>query len=675
MKNLLINLFTLLALLYPLQSKADGVAQLQQALADLGYRPGPVDGQYGRQTADALEQFLQRANLQFDGNPTSDLIEFTIDFRNYSVRPTELLASLVTQSVHPFSLSDDQVCETLRVLPLRETFEVAQSRGLNCDLRIKLNLDLPKAYDGILELREYSRANSVVIPSINLDTIEPIYSNIAAPRQYFNEQYRNFSQTVESATNAADVNFCRHWLPELQAIMPDPSKNLDGSGSWLEGSLVDAQVICADALPLLYLSALSNSSQAEQSLLYSKRLVETWVETDAPQNLYFDTRGANTNFMYILIINQVTAGVELLHSGFNWEPEQYESYKNWAIKRVLQIFPFELHNPTAERFCSRPTSGDMFSDECQNAAALAAQAMLRVGILTQSAELVENAYLIFHRYMSAIRPDGSPAFDSMRGCYAADYVAWAAMFSDGFLFQWSRISEIDWSLSVNNGGTVEDMFSYALSVVQNPNLVNNYAGTKRFDECYDASGNLQQVRSPNPQNSFATYLFYNEPQQFAALHGQWLSRNQLTRSGGPLYDNVLQNSGATILRENQTAHPIDQNDEWNGRYVITWSLFNEFLNDYETTARDILELENGRGEIQAGWLVDASMGPSEAFRANMAVSYDLEGNLSLEGFLDYWCCDSPEEYVQIIGNISEGELFDGVTSGSRRYQVSLAEAR
>ena len=89
------------------------------------------------------------------------------------------------------------------------------------------------------------------------------------------------------------------------------------------------------------------------------------------------------------------------------------------------------------------------------------------------------------------------------------------------------------------------------------------------------------------------------------------------------------------MRENQTADPIDKNDEWNGRYVVTWSLFNEVLNDYETTARDILELENGRGEIQAGWLVDGSMGPSEAFRANMAVSYDFEGNLSLEGFLDY----------------------------------------
>ena len=675
MKNLLISLFTLLALLYPLQSKAEGVAQLQQALADLGYRPGPIDGEYGGQTANALAQFLQRANLQFDGNPTSDLIDFTIDFRDYSVRPTELLASLVTRRVHPFNLSDDQVCETLRVLPLREIFEVAQARGLNCDLRIKLNLDLPKAYDGILELREYSRANNVVIPSINLNAIEPIYSDIATTRQNFNEQYRNFSQTIERATNSADVNFCRQWLPELQAIMPDPSKTLDGSGSWLEGSLVDAQVICADALPLLYLSALSNSSRAEQSLMDFKRLVETWVEADAPQNLYFDTRGANTNFMYILILNQITSGVELLHSGFNWDAEQYENYKNWATTRVSQIYPFELYNPTAERFCSRPNNADRFSDECQNAAALAAQVMLRVGILTQSTELVENAYLTFHRYMSAIRPDGSPAFDSMRGCYAADYVAWAAMFSDGFLFQWARISEIDWSLSVNNGGTVEDMFSYALSVVQNPNSINNYARTQSFDECYDASGNLQQVRSPNPQNSFATYLFYNEPQQFAALHGQWLGQRQLTRGGGPLYDSALHNSGATLVRQNQTADPTDQNDEWNGRYIITWSLFNDILNDYETTARDILQLANGRGEIQAGWLVDASMGPSEGFRTNMSVSYDLEGNLSLEGFLDYWCCDSPEEYVQIIGKISDGELFDGVTSGSRRYQVSLAEAR
>jgi hypothetical protein len=171
-----------------------------------------------------------------------------------------------------------------------------------------------------------------------------------------------------------------------------------------------------------------------------------------------------------------------------------------------------------------------------NAAALAAQAILRVGIATKSPEVVRRAYLTFHRYLAGVRADGSPAFDSLRGCYAADYVAWAAMFSDAFLFQWNRIAEIDWNLSVNGGASIEDMMAYALRVVDTPSDVNYYAKAATFyDECYDSAGELIQNTSIDPMQFFATYLAANRPELLVSAPLQddlWA----YSRGGGPNYE-------------------------------------------------------------------------------------------------------------------------------------------
>ena len=51
------------------------VASVQQALDDLGYDPGPIDGAYGRRTADALRRFQENNGLAVTGTITPETLE------------------------------------------------------------------------------------------------------------------------------------------------------------------------------------------------------------------------------------------------------------------------------------------------------------------------------------------------------------------------------------------------------------------------------------------------------------------------------------------------------------------------------------------------------------------------------------------------------------------------
>ncbi len=48
--------------------------EAQQLLTDLGYDPGPVDGQYGPQTADAVKTFQRDVGITQDGLIGQDLL-------------------------------------------------------------------------------------------------------------------------------------------------------------------------------------------------------------------------------------------------------------------------------------------------------------------------------------------------------------------------------------------------------------------------------------------------------------------------------------------------------------------------------------------------------------------------------------------------------------------------
>jgi peptidoglycan hydrolase-like protein with peptidoglycan-binding domain len=50
------------------------VLRLQQALSDLGYKPGPVDGAIGKKTRAAITQYQRREQLKADGRATASLL-------------------------------------------------------------------------------------------------------------------------------------------------------------------------------------------------------------------------------------------------------------------------------------------------------------------------------------------------------------------------------------------------------------------------------------------------------------------------------------------------------------------------------------------------------------------------------------------------------------------------
>lgn len=62
------RLYMVKGMVLSIGSEGTAVRQLQQDLQDLGFPPGPIDGVYGPQTADAVETF-QRAgpNITIDG--------------------------------------------------------------------------------------------------------------------------------------------------------------------------------------------------------------------------------------------------------------------------------------------------------------------------------------------------------------------------------------------------------------------------------------------------------------------------------------------------------------------------------------------------------------------------------------------------------------------------------
>lgn len=58
----------------PEKPSAEDTREAQQLLADLGYKPGPVDGDYGRKTADAVKAFQRDMGVTQDGQITQSLL-------------------------------------------------------------------------------------------------------------------------------------------------------------------------------------------------------------------------------------------------------------------------------------------------------------------------------------------------------------------------------------------------------------------------------------------------------------------------------------------------------------------------------------------------------------------------------------------------------------------------
>tara|TARA_B110000003_G_scaffold245755_1_gene255758 strand:- start:781 stop:1914 length:1134 start_codon:yes stop_codon:yes gene_type:complete len=214
------------------------------------------------------------------------------------------------------------------------------------------------------------------------------------------------------------------------------------------------------------------------------------------------------------------AGAELLQSQFNWTFEEKSRYAAWAKDRILQRLPVGGRMDILENsICDLNVQKDKMNDSCMNAAPFVAQGLLRAAIAGNDQELAELSYLVFKQYSSALRPDGSQAHDSLRDCYAADYTIWASEFLHDYIYLASTAGVDLWDdrFSQKHGSPKENI-EYALRVVSDPNVVNEYAQDFGYPDCKESQGQIVQKVANYPRSAFAYYLKTFKPENLDDIY-------------------------------------------------------------------------------------------------------------------------------------------------------------
>ena len=102
------------------------VRETQQALAALGYDPGPADGLYGRRTGSAISAYQRDNGLYADGQPSAELLSHlraTVGSR--APAPAQTAAPVPTQTQPPQVLSPPPAPATPPAAPVASGGEVA----------------------------------------------------------------------------------------------------------------------------------------------------------------------------------------------------------------------------------------------------------------------------------------------------------------------------------------------------------------------------------------------------------------------------------------------------------------------------------------------------------------------------------------------------------------------
>ena len=423
-----------------------------------------------------------------------------------------LNTELITRQRTASSLTDEELCLSLTSLDLPSTFYEHQKRGLNC-LAIQNaqeSWSLPSRREAFKYLREYQKRYEVVVPEYNFDEVKPSFGPLEKTRKLYETLNPNFSSLTfnkgfDSGEVEDEIRFCLDWFGKVSYVANDQSKGLDGSISWKQGSLRDGFLICQDRFNQIYLRSLID----ENMRLELENMLLEWVNND---RLRHDADTEYDMFMPVLLFNKASIAIEMFYNSFSWDEEQTNKLSIWLERRALELFPTDVL-PISNKCPTNHTSSNFYSYEaCQNGGILAAQALLRVGIWNKDPELVEMAYVAFHRYMSGIRGDGSNIADATRGCTAADYNIWASQFMSDFLYQWERISDPLWNKAFNDGVTPNKSVEYSLNLLGNFEDINKHTTEKKWDGCGNDKKNRTQQATTRygedyyPRISFAPYF-------------------------------------------------------------------------------------------------------------------------------------------------------------------------
>ena len=669
--------------------------QIQKDLNSMGYNVGVADGIPGRNTKAGINNFFADAGYVAPLEVTNNEQQFIRNVAAFTSKPLGLMREVITRQINVKDLSDDELCKLNFHLDLKEGFYEIKRRELGClsgtEKRIRYDGELLN--DPIKLLRDFQKTQEIKIPTFDLVATN-LFSDWDEIKKTYHFLNPKFGKLIDQDRDR--VSYCADWMPQIGSVPPDPSKNLDGTGSWANDTIIDGFVICQDSLNTLYLRALSpNETIANQSIKQFQKILETWMKNDGGNNLPFrpyhsknnkKAGKAQPNFTYLITISKLMAGTELLQSKFNWSFEAKNQYAEWAKNRILQMLPVNGRTDILENsICDLNVNKmDKMNNACMNAAPFVAQGLLRAAIAGNDQELAELSYLVFKQYSSALRTDGSQAHDSIRDCYAADYTIWASEFLHDYIYLASTAGVDLWEdrFSKKHGSPKENI-EYALRVVSDPNIVNEYAQDFGFPDCEENQGQIVQKVSNYSKSAFAYYLKTFKPEKLENIYLE--NRNDLwsyTGASGINYEVDLINKNPEIqsyfveneedilnrraqlnekvklesrrkLMQEKGFEPIKNNDQFQGTYRVKWYFKNaavaDSVREYQST--DSLILEGGLGYFKG----DQKYGqPSASLRSKLFIAYKNNGEIFMQGDLDLF--DVGRSYpTELKGTLKIGE--------------------
>jgi hypothetical protein len=707
--RLLRYLILLLCIPFAVAATEIDYKQIQKDLNSMGYNVGVADGIPGRNTKAGIKNFFNDAGYVTPSEVTDNEQRFIRNVAAFTSKPLGLMREVITKQINVEDLSDDQLCELNSHLDLKEGFYEIKRRELGCPSGTEkiIRYDGELINDPIRLLRDFQKSQKIEIPIFDLASTN-LFSDWDETKKTYHFLNPKFGKLLDQDRNR--VSYCADWMPQIGSVPPDPSKNLDGTGSWANDTIVDGFVICQDSLNTLYLRAMSpTESVADQSIQQFQNILETWMKNDGGNNLPFrpyhsrynrKAGKADPNFTYLITISKLMAGAELLQSQFNWTFEEKNQYAAWAKDRILQRLPVGGRIDILKKsICDLNVEKDNMNDACMNAAPFVAQGLLRAAIAGNDQELAELSYLVFKQYSSALRPDGSQAYDSIRDCYAADYTVWASEFLHDYIYLASTAGVDLWGdrFSKKHGSPKENI-EYALRVVSDPNIVNEYAQDFGYPDCEENQGQIVQKMFTYPKSAFAYYFERFRPERLDDIYLE--IRDNLysyTSASGVNYEvdlvskrpqlkeHFIKNEEGIMNQRTQLLEKaklekrkmllkdkgfeiIKDKDQFKGNYKVKWYFKNAAqpgsAREYQST--DTLVLEEGLGFFKGNQKYSQ---PSASLRSILFVAYKNDGEIFVQGDLDLFdvgrsyptelsgtlrISDDPE----IIGIWAEGDVFE-----------------
>ena len=707
--RLLRYLILLLCIPFAVAATEIDYKQIQKDLNSMGYNVGVADGIPGRNTKAGIKNFFNDAGYVTPSEITYDEQSFIRGVAGFTSKPLGLMREVITRQVTVKDLSDEQLCELNLHLDLKEGFYEIKHRELGCPSGTEqiLRYDGKLLHDPIELLRDFQKSQKIEIPIFDLASTN-LFSDWDETKKTYHFLNPKFGKLLDQDRNR--VSYCADWMPQIGSVPPDPSKNLDGTGSWANDTIVDGFVICQDSLNTLYLRAMSPTERvADQSIQQFQNILETWMKNDGGNNLPFrpyhsrynrKAGKADPNFTYLITISKLMAGAELLQSQFNWTFEEKNQYAAWVKDRILQRLPVGGRIDILKKsICDLNVEKDNMNDACMNAAPFVAQGLLRAAIAGNDQELAELSYLVFKQYSSALRLDGSQAYDSIRDCYAADYTVWASEFLHDYIYLASTAGVDLWEDRFSKKhGSPKESIEYALRVVSDPNIVNEYAQDFGYPDCEENQGQIVQKMFTYPKSAFAYYFERFRPERLDDIYLE--IRDNLysyTSASGVNYEvdlvskrpqlkeHFIKNEEGIMNQRTQLLEKaklekrkmllkdkgfeiIKDKDQFKGNYKVKWYFKNAAqpgsAREYQST--DTLVLEGGLGFFKGNQKYSQ---PSASLRSILFVAYKNDGEIFVQGDLDLFdvgrsyptelsgtlrISDDPE----IIGIWAEGDVFE-----------------